>query len=100
MAVQTIQSWCCLPRLWWRYDVEVSGFPSSHCGHLVLLRLKQNGFPGAATIDDWSSWNLPILRWAKSQGALTGYAHVGHGLVVNNTELPLVDAAVRQRGRE
>ena len=71
-----------------RYDVEVSGFPSSHCGHLVLLRLKQNGFPGAATLDDWPSWNLPILRWAKSQGALTGYAHVGHGLVVNNTELP------------
>ena len=21
-----------------RYDVEVSGFPSSHCGHLCLLR--------------------------------------------------------------
>ena len=23
-----------------RYDLEVSGFPSSHCGHLVLLRVK------------------------------------------------------------
>ncbi len=25
-----------------RYDVEVSGFPSSHAGHLVLLRLRRN----------------------------------------------------------
>jgi hypothetical protein len=71
-----------------RYDVEVSGFPSSHCGHLVLLRLKDDMFPGTRTIDDWPSWNLPILRWAKAQGAITGYAHVAHGLVVDTTELP------------
>jgi len=71
-----------------RYDVEVSGFPSSHCGHLVLLRLKQDLYPGTHSIDDWPSWNLPILRWAKEQGAVTGYAHVGHGLVVDTTELP------------
>jgi hypothetical protein len=71
-----------------RYDVEVSGFPSSHCGHLVLLRLKQDEFPAAPTIDDWPSWNLPILRWAKAQGAITGYAHSGHGLVTKNTALP------------
>ena len=25
-----------------RYDVEVSGFPSSHAGHLCLLRLKED----------------------------------------------------------
>ena len=29
-----------------RYDVEVSGFPSSHTGHLVLLRLKEQDYPG------------------------------------------------------
>ncbi len=29
-----------------RYDVEVSGFPSSHCGHLCLLRLKEDDYPG------------------------------------------------------
>ena len=28
-----------------RYDLEVSGFPSSHCGHLVLLRLRDQGLP-------------------------------------------------------
>ncbi len=71
-----------------RYDIEVSGFPSSHCGHLVLLRLKEQHFPGAPTIDDWPSWNIPILRWAKAQGAVTGYAHSAHGLVVDSTALP------------
>ena len=71
-----------------RYDVEVSGFPSSHCGHLVLLQLKQDAYPGAAGLEDWPSWNLPILRWAKSQGAIVGYAHSAHGLVVDSTNLP------------
>ena len=31
-----------------RYDLEVSGFPSSHCGHLVLLRLREQDYPGHA----------------------------------------------------
>lgn len=29
-----------------RYDVEVSGFPSSHTGHICLLGLKEEDFPG------------------------------------------------------
>ncbi len=71
-----------------RYDVEVSGFPSSHCGHLVLLRLSEQNYPGAMTLDEWPSWNLPILKWAKAQGAAVGYAHAGGGLTVDSTELP------------
>lgn len=71
-----------------RYDVEVSGFPSSHCGHLVLLRLRDQNYPGAATLDQWPSWNIPILQWAKAQGSLAGYAHSGHGLTVDSTDLP------------
>jgi hypothetical protein len=71
-----------------RYDVEVSGFPSSHCGHLVLLGLKEQDFPGAASLDQWPSWNVPILNWAKRQGAIAGYAHSGHGLNVASTDLP------------
>lgn len=63
-----------------RYDVEVSGFPSSHAGHVVLLQLKEDDYPGTTTIEDWPSWTLPVLKWAKSQGALTGYAHSGNGL--------------------
>src|SRR5437667_10635729 len=63
-----------------RYDVEVSGFPSSHSGHIVLLRLKEEDYPGTNQIEDWPSWTLPILNWAKAQGAITGYAHSGWGL--------------------
>jgi hypothetical protein len=63
-----------------RYDVEVSGFPSSHAGHVVLLRLKEDDYPGTTSIEDWPSWTLPVLKWAKSQGAVTGYAHSGWGL--------------------
>jgi hypothetical protein len=71
-----------------RYDVEVSGFPSSHCGHLVLLRLKEQDYPGAREIGDWPTWDLPILKWAKAQGAIVGFAHSGWGLEVNSDELP------------
>lgn len=71
-----------------RYDLEVSGFPSSHCGHLVLLKLTEQKYPGTTMPDDWPSWNLPILKWAKAQGAITGYAHSGWGMVVDSVELP------------
>lgn len=71
-----------------KYDVEISGFPSSYCGHLCLLNLEEQDFPGAATIEEWPSWNLPILQWAKKQGATVGYAHIGHGLSVDSQEVP------------
>jgi hypothetical protein len=71
-----------------RYDVEVSGFPSSHAGHLVLLRLREQDFPGTRQIEDWPSWNLPILQWARAQGAVAGYAHCGLGMVVESKDLP------------
>lgn len=71
-----------------RYDVEVSGFPSSVNGHLVLLRLREQDYPGTKLIQDWPSWNLPILTWAREQGAVAGYAHCGNGMVVATTELP------------
>ena len=63
-----------------RYDVEVSGFPSSHAGHIVLLRLKEDDYPGTTKIEEWPSWSLPVFNWAKSQGAVAGYAHSGWGL--------------------
>ena len=71
-----------------RYDVEVSGFPSSHCGHLVLLRLRDQDYPETRQIQDWPSWDLPILKWAKAQGAIVGFAHSGLGLGVRSVELP------------
>ncbi len=71
-----------------RYDMEISRFPSSHAGHLVLLRLSNQDFPGTTRIEDWPSWNLPILKWARAQGAVTGYAHCGGGMDVDTQELP------------
>jgi len=70
------------------YDLEVSGFPSSHAGHIVLLKLKQQDYPGAKRIEDWPTWDLPIFRWAKSQGAIVGFAHSGWGLEVATRDLP------------
>jgi hypothetical protein len=70
------------------YDLEVSGFPSSHAGHLVLLGLANQDYPHCTRIEQWPTWDLPVLRWAKSQGALTGFAHSGLGLAVKSLELP------------
>jgi hypothetical protein len=70
------------------YDLEVSGFPSSHAGHLVLLGLKDQDYPRTHLIEDWPSWDLPILQWAKSQGALVGFAHSGWGLQVQDHTIP------------
>jgi hypothetical protein len=70
------------------YDLEVSGFPSSHAGHLVLLDLKQMMYPGTKRIEQWPTWDLPVLRWAKSQGAAAGFAHSGWGLAVRTNALP------------
>ncbi|HLY63101.1 MAG TPA: CehA/McbA family metallohydrolase [Terriglobia bacterium] len=71
-----------------RYDVEVSGFPSSHSGHLCLLGLKDQDYPGTKRIEDWPSYGIPILRWAKAQGAVVGYAHSGWGLAIKEEKLP------------
>ncbi len=70
------------------YDLEVSGFPSSHAGHIVLLNLKEQDYPGAKVIEDWPTWDLPIFRWAKAQGAIVGFAHSGWGLQVPGKDLP------------
>ena len=79
------------PRNLMRYDVEVSGFPSSHAGHVVLLRLKEDDYPGTKRIEEWPSWDLPVLQWAKGQGGIVGYAHSGWGLSVPATSLPTFD---------
>jgi hypothetical protein len=68
------------PNYLMRYDVEVSGFPSSHAGHLCLLRLKEDDYPGTTLIEQWPSWTQPVLDWGKQQGAVVGYSHSGWGL--------------------
>jgi hypothetical protein len=63
-----------------RYDVEVSGFGSHMSGHLNLLNLNEQIYPGGESKDHWPTLGLNTLRWAKSQGAVCGPAHSSIGL--------------------
>lgn len=65
-----------------KYDIEVSGFGSQALGHVCLLNLKQQIYPGADGSKNWPTWTVPVLRWAKQQAGVTGYAHSGSGLQV------------------
>ncbi len=65
-----------------RYDVEVSGFPSAHAGHLCLLNLTEDDYPGTHSIEEWPTWTLPVLQWGKQQGGVVGYSHSGWGLAL------------------
>jgi hypothetical protein len=65
-----------------RYDVEVSGFPASHAGHLCLLKLTEDDYPGTTRLEQWPSWTLPVLQWGKDQGGVVGYSHSGWGLAL------------------
>ena len=71
-----------------RYDIEVSGFGSHQSGHLVLLRLQEEIYPGGDSKDHWPTLCLNTLRWAKKQGSVCGPAHSGWGLEVPTAELP------------
>ncbi len=68
-----------------KYDVEVSGFGSQALGHVCLLNLRDQTYPGSdgTATKGWPSWTTPVLRWAKRQGAVTGYAHSGSGLEID-----------------
>ncbi len=63
-----------------RYDVEVSGFGSQSSGHLNLLRLKEQIYPGGESKHHWPTLGMNTLRWAKKQGAVCGPAHSANGL--------------------
>ena len=74
-----------------RYDIEVSGFGSHNSGHLCLLRLKDQMYPGGDSKHHWPTLGLNTLRWAKAQGALVGPAHSGWGLTLPTADLPSYD---------
>ncbi|MBA3314842.1 MAG: CehA/McbA family metallohydrolase [Planctomycetaceae bacterium] len=63
-----------------RYDIEVSGFGSHNSGHLNLLKLKDQIYPGGDSKLHWPTLGLNTLTWAKSQGAVCGPAHSAAGL--------------------
>ncbi len=71
-----------------KYDVEVSGFGSQLLGHVCLLNLRDQTYPGSDGTKEkgWPTWTTPLMKWAKAQGAVTGYAHSASGLVVNDAQ--------------
>lgn len=71
-----------------RYDIEVSGFGSHRSGHLCLLRLREQMYPGGDSMDHWPTLGLNTLRWAQKQGAVCGPAHSATGLATPSNDLP------------
>jgi hypothetical protein len=67
-----------------KYDLEISGFGSQALGHVCLLNLKDQEYPGSdgTKSKGWPTWTTPVLRWAKEQGGVTGYAHSASGLEI------------------
>lgn len=65
-----------------KYDVEVSGFGSQALGHVCLINLRDQTYPGSdgTKTRGWPTWTTPLMKWAKNQGAYTGYAHSANGL--------------------
>jgi len=68
-----------------KYDIEVSGFGSQALGHVCVLNLRDQTYPGSegTKTKGWPTWTTPLMRWAKEQGAYCGYAHSASGLGVN-----------------
>ena len=68
-----------------KYDLEISGFGSESLGHVCLLNLKDQNYPGSdgTKIKGWPKWTTPVMRWAKQQGGYAGYAHSASGLEIH-----------------
>ena len=74
------------PKTVLKYDLEISGFGSQALGHVCLLDLKNQTYPGSdgSKSKGWPTWTTPVLRWAKKQGGVTGYAHSASGLHIDS----------------
>jgi hypothetical protein len=68
-----------------KYDLEISGFGSQSLGHVCLLNLSDQTYPGSDGLENkgWPTWTVPVLRWCKEQGGVTGYAHSASGLWID-----------------
>ncbi len=60
-----------------KYDLEISGFRSAALGHVCLLNLTDQTYPGSEGSSDrgWPTWTVPVMRWCKEQGGVAGYPH-------------------------
>uniref|UniRef100_A0A7C2PAC0 EF-hand domain-containing protein n=1 Tax=Schlesneria paludicola TaxID=360056 RepID=A0A7C2PAC0_9PLAN len=73
------------PRTLLKYDLEISGFGSQALGHVCLLNLTDQEYPGSdgTATQGWPTWTVPVMKWAKQQGGVTGYAHSASGLAIH-----------------
>lgn len=73
------------PKTLLKYDLEISGFGSQALGHVCLLNLRDQTYPGSDGTKEkgWPTWATPALKWAKAQGAVTGFAHSASGLQID-----------------
>jgi hypothetical protein len=80
-----------------KYDIEVSGFGSQLLGHVCLLNLRDQEYPGSGgtKTKGWPTWTTPLMKWAKAQGAYTGYAHSASGLTFDGKDIGARDLARR-----
>lgn len=65
--------------------LEISGFGSQALGHVCLLNLRDQTYPGSdgSSTKGWPTWTTPVMRWAKQQGGIAGYAHSASGLHID-----------------
>jgi len=70
------------------YDLEVSGFPSSHGGSHRSVEAQGSGLPGSQADRGLADLGPAYLPLGKSAGAITGFAHSGWGLEVKTKDLP------------
>ena len=68
-----------------KYDLEISGFGSQALGHVCLLNLRDQTYPGSegTSTKGWPTWTTPVMRWSKQQGGTAGYAHSASGLQID-----------------
>jgi hypothetical protein len=68
-----------------KYDLEISGFGSQALGHVCLLNLQDQTYPGSDGLatKGWPTWTTPVMRWCKEQGGVAGYAHSASGLWID-----------------
>ncbi|QEG39471.1 CehA/McbA family metallohydrolase [Roseimaritima ulvae] len=68
-----------------KYDLEISGFGSESLGHVCLLNLNDQTYPGSegSKTKGWPTWTTPVMRWAKQQGGYAGYAHSASGMTID-----------------
>lgn len=76
-----------------KYDLEISGFGSAALGHVCLLNLKDQTYPGSngSSKTGWPTWTVPVMKWAKDQGGFTGYPHSAMNCIPKNAAARLLE---------